>query len=173
MMTELQKRGATNPMAATWTKAGKVRRLFKAGKPRQKDLTYDSERAILEARIVFVEIRKAMMQAEIRTVGEDVRAALVLMTPDNAKVDRVYLVPIPRGLEALSELSAKVAKHEKAEGVVPLGVAIWQKDSEADDSVDVWVQPWLVETPRAKQAAIAARKAYEESEGEETETLFS
>jgi|SRR5579872_464289 len=172
MMTKLHQRGATNPMAETWTKAGKVRRLFKAGKPRQKDLSYDSERAILEARIIFLEIRRAMIQAEIKTVGEDVRAALVLMTLDNAKVDRIYLLPIPRRLEDLSELSTKVAKHEKAERVVPLGVAIWQKDREADDSVDVWVQPWLVETPRAKQAAIAARKAYEGSGGTQTESPF-
>jgi hypothetical protein len=171
MMTELQKRGATNRMADTWTKAGKVRRLFKAGKPRQKDLQYDSERAILEAQVVFLEIRKAMLQAEIKTVGEDVRAALVLITPDNAKVDRVYLVPIPRRLEDLSELSAKVAKLEKAESVVPLGVVIWQKDREADDSVDVWVQPWLV-NPRAALAASEARKAFKIAGGKETDSTF-
>jgi hypothetical protein len=159
-----------NPMSATWTKAGKVRRAFKAGRQRQKDLRYDSERAILEARILLIEIRRAMLEAEIFKYGEDVRAALVLMTPDDAKADTVYILQMPRKLEDLPELSAKVAKHEKAEKAVPLGVAIWQRDREANHS-DVWIQPWLV-NPRAALAAIAARKAFIESEGRETKSTF-
>ncbi len=159
-----------NPMAATWTKAATVRRMFKAGRQRQNDLLYDSEEAILQGRISFLQIRKAMLAAGIATTADDLRAALVLMTPEGAESNEVYVLPIPRELAKLPELSVKVTKLEKSEKAVPLGLVFWQRDREAEDS-DVWVQPWLV-NPRAAAATIAARKAYGESRGNATTSTF-
>ncbi len=161
----------TNPMAATWTKAALVRRAFKAGPKRKTNLEYDRENAILHARILFLEFRVAMGKAGITTTAEDVRAALVLMTPESATSDQVHLLSMPRELEDLPGLSAKMAKLEKAEKVAPLGVAIWQRDREAGDTA-VWLHPWLVVGPRAQRAAIAAQKAFDASGGKETKGTF-
>ena len=151
-------------MASTWTKAAKVRRAFKAGRQRQKDLKYDCERAVLEARILNIEIRKAMIQAGI-TTGDDAKVALVLMTPDSAKINRVYVLTIPRDIAGLPEVAAKAAKLEKAEKAVPLGVAIWQRDREAYDpselksGIEVWMHLWLT-SERALCASAEALKAF-------------
>lgn len=170
MKTEQTSR-AENPMAATWTRAATVRRAFKTGRKRQNDLEYDMERAVIECRILFINIRKAMLDAGITTTAEDVKVALVLMTPDAAKTDAVFLLTVPRNIEGLPELYAKASALEGKKKVVPLGVAIWQRDREASKSIDVWVQPWLTNA-RAARAAIEARKAFEGSDGEETNSKF-
>ena len=154
----------SNPMASTWTKAASIRRKFKAGPPRRNDLVYDCERAALQGYMLFLEIRKAM-QAEIPTGAKDIRAALVLMTPENL----VYLLAIPK-LEGLPALSAKAMQLERTEKTVPVGVAVWQRDREAQEDV-VWVQPWLV-NPQAERAAREAQKAFKASEGKDTKISF-
>jgi len=172
MMTAQEATTGKNLMAGTWTKAATVRRKFKAGPPRRKDLEYDMERAVIECRILFTQIRKEMIQAGIFT-SEDSRVALVLMTPDTdtAEVGRVHVLPVPRKLEGIPELGAKAVRLEKSEKVVPAGVAFWQKDREADNSVEVWIQPWLTSS-RAARALDAARKAFKDSDGKETHSTF-
>lgn len=161
---------STNLMESTWTKAAIVRRKFKAGKKRQKDLEYDLERAILEARILFIEFRAAMLKEGIPTSARYARAALVLMTPDESDVNRVSALSVPRDLDGLPELADRAARLERAEKVVPLGVAIWQRDPEAGEQV-AWVHPWRV-NQRAQQAAKAAEKAFVASEGKDTNAEF-
>jgi hypothetical protein len=161
-------------MAATWTKVSKVRRAFKAGPPRKKDIEYEIEEAVLQGYSALLEIRKAMVQAEILTSAEDVKAALVLMTSSpESNAGLVSLLAIPRTIKNLPGLSSEAEKLAKKGAMVPLGVAFWQRDREADpkNSKAVWVQPWLV-NPRALRAAIAAREAFEESDGEETNNTF-
>lgn len=169
MMTMLQTVADKNLMASTWTAAAKVRRKFKAGRQRQNDLKYDTERAILEARIVLIEIRREMLEAGIKTAGEDVNVGVILMSPDGAESDHVFVLPMPRKLEGIAALSTKIARCLDGT-VVPVGVAIWLRDREAGDA-DVWVQPWLVNT-RAARAAIVAQKAFKESEGGATDRAF-
>jgi hypothetical protein len=154
-----------NLMAATWTKAAKVRRVLKAGRQRQKDLAYDTERAVIECRLLFNRIRAEMLEAGITTV-EDVRVALVLMT-----LREVYLFQVPRDFSRLPTMYEQAAILERNENAVPVGAAIWQRDPEAGDSVEVWVQPWLV-NPRAVLAAAEARKAFLDSDGRDTKSAF-
>ncbi len=171
-MTALRKseEKSANPMVDTWTPAATVRRAFRAGPKRKTDLEYDLESAILHARILLIEFRAAMLKAKITTTGEDVRAALVLMTPETAESNQVHLLSMPRQLEDLPELSTKAARLEKAYNVVPLGVAIWQRDRKAGAST-TWIHPWLVDQ-RAQRAANAAQKAFVASEGKETKVTF-
>jgi hypothetical protein len=172
MITGIQKatpiKAKANPMAATWTKAGKVRRAFKAGKPRQKDLNLAPRPAIWEACLLRENIGAAMTGAGLS--ADDVQVAIVLMTPDaSSGVDWVHVLPIPQTKD-LPELFTKVAKLEKADHVVPLGVAIRQIDREAYEPKDpksgavVWVQPFLV-NPRAARALIAARQIFADERG--------
>ena len=158
-----------NLMASFWTPAAKVRRKFKAGRQRRTDLVYDSERAILEARIVLLEIRREMLEAGIKTTGEDVNVGLILMSPEGAESDHVFVWPMPRKLEGIAALSTKIARCLDGT-VVPVGVAIWLRDREAGDA-DVWVQPWLVNA-RAARAAIVAQKAFKDSKGSATNKPF-
>jgi hypothetical protein len=171
-MAQAKQANSKNLMAKTWTKAGMVRRRFKAGKPRQKDLVYDCENAAMHGYMLLLEVRKAMLEEGITTGTEDVRAALVLVTPDSAKVNRIYLLAIPPRLANLPSLAAKASQLERREKVVPLGVAVWQRDREPTDEQIVWIQQWLVEGPRAELASREAQKAFKISEGKETETAF-
>ena len=157
----------SNPMQSTWTKASKVRRAFKAGKPREKDLIFDVETAVLTCRWLFIEIRKERSVAGIKKWAEDVQVALVLVTPESSKADRAYILPIPQGLEGLPALNEEAEKLERTHRVIPLGAAFWQRDRDAADEVDTWVQLWLT-GPRAARASDAARKAFKESDGKET-----
>ncbi len=135
MMTAQEATGtAKNLMAGTWTKAATVRRKFKAGPPRRKDLEYDMERAVIECRILFIQIRKEMLQAGI--MSDDARVALVLMTPVwKEGVGRVHVLPVPRKLDGIPGLYAAAAKLENSEKVVPAGVAFWMKDREDGNSI--------------------------------------
>lgn len=147
-----------NPMAGTWTKASEVRRKFRAGKPRQNDLVIAATRSVLEGNILLYGV-----QEEMRNKGlseKDVDAALILITPESSG-DFIYVVPFPE-IKRLPEMYGKVQRLEKAEGVLPLGVAIRQEDRESEETV-VWVQPWLV-NPRAVRAANKARRMFEQNE---------
>jgi len=160
-----------NPMAKTWTKAGLVRRRLKAGKPRQKDLVLSAEEAVLQGYGLLLAARKAMLEEGITTGAEDLKAALVLMTPEKAKVSEVQVLGIPREFASLPRLHAKATQLERTEKLVPLGIAFWQRDRETDDEPTVWVQQWLV-NPRAEQATREARKALEKSAGKDTQAAF-
>lgn len=148
-------------MAATWTKAGTVRRAFKAGRQRQKDLILTPTKAMFEGYILLTDIQAAMTNAGLS--AKDVQVALVLMTQDSSGTDLIYVLPIPE-TKRLPELHGKLKRLEKEGGWVPLGVAIKQLDHEARDPEDpksgavAWVQPWLT-NPRAARALIEARSA--------------
>jgi hypothetical protein len=170
--TQTEKSGSRNLMASTWTKAGMVRRAFKAGKPRQKDLLLTPKRAMFEGYILLSEIQDAMSKAGLS--ANDVQAALVFMTQDSPGADLIYVAPIPE-TKQLPELYSKVKKLEKDGGWVPLGIAVKQVDREAYEPKDprsgavVWVQPWLT-NPRAARALLKARSAF--AEGEEGKSAF-
>jgi hypothetical protein len=171
MVTEAK---TENLMAGTWTKAAKVRRAFKAGPRRKTDLVYDTEEAVLQGYIALLEFRKEMVQAEIFTSADDVKAALVLMSSDpETNAGAVHLLAIPRAIKNLPDLSSKAERLSKRGATVPLGVAFWQRDREQDTKKGktVWIQPWLV-NPCAARAAMAAQEAFEESNGQETNASF-
>jgi hypothetical protein len=168
MMTGLQKTTGKNPMAATWTKAGKVRRTFKAGRRLQKDRVLTPTVAIYEACILLDELRNAMVEADLSK--DDVQAALILMTPETpGKENLIYVLPIPQP-KKLPELFATVGKVEKPGKILPLGIAVRQLDHESKTPEDpksgavVWVQPFLT-GPRAEAALIQARKLFADGSG--------
>jgi hypothetical protein len=172
MMTGLRKseevKAKANPMAATWTKAGKVRRAFKAGRQRVKDRVLTPTAAIYEACILLDELRNAMVEAKLSK--DDVQAALVLMTPETpGRENTIYVLPIPQP-KKLPELFAAVGKVEKPGKILPLGIAVRQLDHEAKNPRDpksgavVWVQPFLT-GPRAEKALIKAREIFAEGTG--------
>lgn len=134
-------------MAATWTKAGRVRRKFKAGRPTQKDRVLTPIAAIHEACILLDGLRNAMRAEGLSP--DDVRAALVLVTPETpGRENLVYTLPIPAPGK-LPVLFRKVAKIEETGAVLPLGLVVGQMDREAYDPEDPksgavgWVQPFL------------------------------
>lgn len=158
-------------MTSTWTKAAKVRRALGAGKPAIKDREYDIESAVMAARALLMEIRKERSLAGIEEWWDDVAVALLLMTPEQAKKDKVYLLPISRDFDDLAILYKNAMHLKTTERAVPLGAAFWQLDREAGGVVDVWVEQWLT-GPRAMLAATRASKAFEESGGKETSANF-
>lgn len=165
---------STNLMAGTWTKAAKVRRSFKAGRPLQKDRVLTTTKAIHEACILLDDLRNAMRQSGLS--ADDVQAALVLVTPETPGLeDAVYVLPVPQP-KKLPDLFANVAKVEKTGEVLPLGIAVKQRDHEAYDPKDpksgavVWVQPFLT-GPRAVAALKHARDLF--GEGGEGKKKFS
>jgi hypothetical protein len=173
-MTQLQKSGGMNPMAGTWTKAAKVRRVFKAGARRQKDRVLTPIAAIHEACILLDNLRNAMQAAKLS--ANDVQAALILVTPETPHMDFVYVLPIPQP-EKLPELFAKVAKIEGK--ILPLGIAVRQIGREPNDLKDpkdpksgavVWVQPFLT-GPRAERALLKARQVF--ADGKEAKSTFN
>jgi hypothetical protein len=159
-----------NPMAGTWTKAAKVRRMFKAGRPRQKDRVLRPEQAIYEACLLLDDIRAAMRGAGLS--ADDVRAALVLMTPETAEgVDFIHVLRIPPP-KKLPELFVKVSKAQKSGAVLPLGIVIGQEDHEVTDGIKgvMWVEPFLT-GPRAVRALIEARRVC--GDGKEGKSTFN
>ncbi len=164
MMTELRKSGSKNPMAATWTKAAKVRRAFKVGRQRQKDRVLTPVAAIHETCILLDSLRNAMDEAGLSR--EDVGAAVVLVTPETPdRENLVYVLKVPPPKE-LPKLFLEVAKIEKPGKILPLGVALWQLDRERDpkDGGVVWMHPFLT-GPRAERALIRARQIFQEGAG--------
>jgi hypothetical protein len=170
MMTGLHKthsiKPKANPMASTWTRAGKVRRAFKAGRQRVKNLVLTPTVAIHESCILLDELRNAMREADLS--ADDVQAALVLVTPETpSREDMVYVLRIPQPGK-LSELFANVAKLEKPGKILPLGIAIRQVDQDSETGAVVWVQPFLT-GPRAERALIQARKLFADGSGGKSE----
>ena len=150
-----------NLMAATWTKAAKVRRALKAGRQRQKDLKYSCERAAIEGYILLIEMRKEMLRAGLK--DEDVRVALILITPESDKEGTIRLFPVSKRLENLPELTAEAVGLERKEGMRPMGLAVWQRDREAKDAT-VWVQPWLIDAVDLDEARTAAKIFFEDTD---------
>lgn len=154
---ELPERAAKNLMAATWTKAAKVRRAFKSGKKRQKDHVLTPRRAVIEAYAVIHELRAAMAQAGLPE--RDARGALVFISIEPEQL--AYICPIPEP-ERLPELYGK-ARELEAQGIwLPLGLLLQQRDSEAANPADptsgnyMWAQQWLMDA-RSARALLTAR----------------
>jgi len=154
-------------MASTWTQAAKVRRAFKAGRRRQKDRVLRPIAAIYEACILLDDLGQAMHDAELSP--DDVGAALILMTPEAANMENiVYTLRLPKPAE-LPRLFAEVEKIEKLGKVLPLGIAVWQRDREATDPKNegvVWVQPFLT-GERAARALTLAKSRFVNGDGGE------
>jgi hypothetical protein len=134
----------TNLMASTWTPAAVVRRKFKAGPRRKTSLEMDVERAFLECRILYTELRDAMLEAGIKTAANDVSVGLVLMTPWDAKDRFVKVLPVGGNMEALAEQARKADLLEKRDCVFPIGVAFWQRDRTANQD-EAWVRMWRID----------------------------
>jgi hypothetical protein len=137
MAPQLSKPQAKNLMAATWTKAAKVRRAFKAGRQRQKDLVLTPTRALFEGSIVLHELQVAMQTAGLSE--EDVKAGLVFMSESGS-----YAVPIPPPSNLPAAFDA--VRNLEGGGWRPLGLVLCQLDREVDSKNGsiTWVQPWLV-----------------------------
>ena len=155
--------GIVNPMAATWTKAAKVRRAFKAGRPLRKDRVLSPTMAIHEACILQERLRAAMGEADLPV--EDVKTALVLMVPNYVQErDAVHVLRIPEPGE-LPELFRRVEEIDETGGSDP-GAGVWQMDRETG-SAEGWIQPFLTGA-RAASGMAKARKILLECEGGES-----
>jgi len=161
MAQDPRKTGVENPMAATWTRAAKVRRALKAGRPLRKDRTVTPRVAIHEGCILLEKLRDAMHNAELPE--EDVRAAVVLMVPNYVPSrDAVHVLRIPEP-EELPALFRFVSDVEDSARVLTVGLGIWLRDREAGSTAG-WIQPFLT-GQRAANALTKARTILEDSEG--------
>jgi len=157
-----------NLMASTWTPAAIVRRKFKAGPRRKVDLKLDVERAFLECRILYTELRDAMIEAGIRTGANDVSVGLILMTPAGTAKNRfVKVLPVGGNMEVLAQQARKADQLEKRHGVLPIGVAFWQRDREAGQD-ETWVRSWRLDNTSALLLA-EVMKALHKEKGNEFE----
>jgi hypothetical protein len=142
--------GGKNLMAATWTKAGKVRRAFKAGRPRREDLVLTPTRALLEGSLVLNAIQEAMRAVDLSE--DDIKAALVFMSDAGFYVARIRPV---------SELPITLKEIKQLEGDWrPLGLVLCQLDREAGKTA-TWDLAWLVDMASKnalRAAAIALTK---------------
>lgn len=159
-----------NPMASYWSKAALVRRSFKAGPRRKMDLVYDAERAFLECRILYTELRKAMLDFGIETGASDVSVGLVLMAPWESNDRRVYVVPAGGSLDVFAERGRKAERLEKRHSAVPIGVAFWQRDREANQE-EVWVRPWRMDS-NPVMLMVEVKNAMKTEKGNEFELEF-
>jgi hypothetical protein len=165
MGQDRRRAGLENPMAATWTKAARVRRALKAGRPLRKDRDVIPRVAVHEGCILLEKLREAMLDAELPE--EDVRAAVVLMVPNYvAERDAVHVLRIPES-EDLPALFRRVAAIETSDRVLTLGLGIWQRDRESGSTVG-WIQPFLT-GQRAANAIVKARKVLVDGEGGSSE----
>jgi hypothetical protein len=130
-----------NLMASTWTKAAVVRRKFKAGPRRQRDIEYDVERALLECRILYTELRNAMVTAGIKTGAVDVSVGIILTAPPDAEIRFVEVLSAGGDMEAFAKQAMKAAWLEKQHKVFPIGAAFWQRDRESGTG-EVWIRSW-------------------------------
>jgi hypothetical protein len=160
MMTRLQKPTEKNLMASTWTKAGKVRRAFKAGRPRQTNRLVTPTVAIHEACIALERLQDEMRKEEL--LEQDVQAALVIMTPQTPdRENLVYVQGIP-DTKRLPEVFASVRKIEVPEKMLVIGILFKQRDREAKKDA-VWPQPYLV-GDRAQKAMLTGGQMFQEME---------
>ena len=150
---------AKNLMAATWTKASKVRRAFKSGKKRQKDLVLTPRRAVIEAYGVLHELRAAMALAGLSE--DDANGALVFLNEDQ-DADSGYVVPLPKP-EQMPVPYATARRLEEQTGWLPIGLVLHQRDHEALDPADpksgayLWAQQWVM-SERSTKALLIARE---------------
>lgn len=151
-------------MAATWTKAAKVRRVFKAGRPLRKDRVLSPTMAIHEACILQERLRAAMGEAALPV--EDVRIALVVMVPNYVpERDVVHVLRIPEAGD-LPVLFRRVEEINETGRVQTLGLGVWQMDRETGSAAG-WIQPFLTGA-RAVNGMAKARKILLDSEGGES-----
>jgi hypothetical protein len=163
MALDKQHTGTTNPMAATWTEAAKVRRAFKAGRRLKKDRELTPTVAIHEACILLEKLRNAMHEAAQPV--EDVRASVVLMVPNYVpERDAVHVLRISESAQ-LPGLFRRAEEIDAADRVLTLGLGVWQNDRETGSAVG-WIQPYLI-GQRAANAMRKAQKVLMESEGGE------
>ena len=109
-----------NLMAGTWTKAAKVRRVFKGGAPRKRDLVLSPSAALLEGAAVFHYLQAAMREAGLPE--EDAKASLVLVTGFEAD-DDIHVVEALR----IEELPKSYEEIKALEGLwLPVGLTFWQ-----------------------------------------------
>lgn len=147
-----------NPMAGTWSKAAQVRKALKGGRPRQKDKTLSSTRAILEASILLDGMRSAMSEAGLSE--DDVAAAIVFLGRYEGSVwVQLYAVPFVSELPGLCQKVSALAGAWK-----PLGVVCQQRDEAAKTGMVAWVHPWLTDSESAR-ALIVARDFVAKGEG--------
>lgn len=140
MTAPVNKTEETNPMAATWTEASKVRRLFRTGK-RRKDRVLTPNVAIYETCILLDDIRSEMHARGLSV--DDVSAYLVVASepkPGDAMVlGKVIPIPPPK---RLPEVFRKVEAIK-----VPrmLGIIFHQRDRDprAKAPFVVWVHPFM------------------------------
>ncbi len=148
-----------NLMAATWTKAAKVRRAFKSGKKRRKDLVLTPRRAVIEAYVVLHELREAMARAGLSET--DANGALVFLSEFQSS-DSAYVIPLPAP-ERMPEPYATARRLEEQLGWRPIGLILHQRDHEAFTPADpksgayLWAQQWVI-SDRATKALLDARK---------------
>ena len=151
-------------MAATWSRAAKVRRAFKAGRTLRKDRILTSTMAIHEACILQERLRAAMAEAGL--AAEDARVALVLMVPNYVpERDAVHVLRIPDPKD-LPGLFRRVEEIEEEGRVQTLGLGVWQRDHETGTQAG-WVQAFLT-GDRAARAMARAKKILVEKEGGES-----
>lgn len=145
MMIRGQKsKGETNLMSSTWTEAAKVRRLFKAGKPRTKDRVLTPDVAIFETCIMLDDIRSEMQRVGL--LADDVRAYLVVSSEPRSGgemvLGQIILIPPPK---KLPEVFHKV---EAIRSPRMLGIIFHQRDRDpkAKAPFTLWVHPFLTGT---------------------------
>lgn len=151
-----------NLMASTWTKAAIVRRTFKAGPRRKSDLVYGAEHGFLECRILYIELRNAMLEAGIKTGASDVSVGLILMTPWTAKGRAVVHVLHAGGsIDDFTKSARKVEQLEKQHKAIPIGVAFWQRDHESGQD-ETWVRAWRLDNASAEALAHVSKELKQE-----------
>lgn len=166
MVQDMHATGILNPMAATWTKAARVRRAFKAGRPLRKDRILSATMAIHEACMLQERLRAAMGEADLPV--EDARTALVLMVPNYVpERDAVHVLRVPEPGD-LPGLFRRVEEIGETGRVQTLGLGVWQKDRETESNVG-WIQPFLTGT-RAVNGMAKARRILVETEGGESQS---
>jgi hypothetical protein len=152
-------------MAATWTKAAKVRRAFKAGRPLRKDRILSPTMAIHEACMLQERLRGAMHEAGLPV--EDVRTALVLIVPNYVpERDAVHVFRIPEPGD-LPGLFRRVEAVDETGRVQTLGLGVWQKDRETESNAG-WIQQFLTGS-RAANGTVKAQRILLDTEGGEAQ----
>jgi hypothetical protein len=167
MIGEATEARTENPMAATWTQAAIVRRAFRAGPRRKTDLVYDVERGFLECRILYIELRNAMIDAGIKTSASDVAVGIVLTDGSNRKA---YVLPAGGSLEEFTEWAKKAERLEKRHNVIPVGAGFWQRDRESCQD-ETWVRLWRVDGETAILMT-DIKKELKQEKGDYFETVY-
>jgi hypothetical protein len=135
-----------NPMAGTWTKAGLVRRKFRAGPSQRKDRILAPVKAVFETCMLLDDIREKMRDAGLDP--SDVHAAMVV---EDSRFRYLLKVPEPKRVPEL--LNAV----ESINDPVIVGLIFVQLDREVEDpkkAAATWVHPFRV-GPNAERSLAA------------------